>query len=62
MNVVELEFLNGLLNLDPKKRFDGRVCLSHPYLRELTENDRSVQHLLETTTRWYHKSDPMHLD
>lgn len=44
---VELEFLSGLLHLDPKRRFDGRNCLLHPYIRDLTAADAELQHLLE---------------
>lgn len=43
---VALDFLGGLLHLDPKKRLDGRACLRHVYLRELTAADAELAGLL----------------
>ena len=40
-----LDFLEGLLNMDPKKRLDGPAALQHMYLRDLTAADVSVRHL-----------------
>lgn len=45
-DATELDFLTGLLHLDPKKRFQGRTCLRHPYLRDLTAKDESMRHEL----------------
>jgi hypothetical protein len=43
---TELDFLGGLLHLDPKKRLDGPRSLTHEYLRGLTAADAETQHLL----------------
>ncbi len=32
---VELDFLSGLLEMDPDKRMTGEQCLQHPYLADL---------------------------
>ena len=45
-----LEFLTGLLHLDPKKRLDGDACLRHAWLRELTAADAELCHLLDAQT------------
>jgi cyclin-dependent kinase-like len=42
----ELNFLEGLLALDPKKRMTGVDCLRHPYLRDLTRLDDEVAYLI----------------
>jgi cyclin-dependent kinase-like len=47
VSVVELDFLTGLLHLDPRKRLDGAACLRHAYLRELAEADEEVHGALE---------------
>ncbi len=39
MSPLELEFLSGLLNMDPKKRLTGEECLRHPYFASLAETD-----------------------
>lgn len=39
MNEVELDFMNGLLSMDPTTRLTGEACLRHPYLRDLWEAD-----------------------
>jgi cyclin-dependent kinase-like len=43
---TELNFLEGLLHLDPKKRLDGPRSLAHEYLRSLAAADAETQHLL----------------
>ncbi|KXZ56384.1 hypothetical protein GPECTOR_1g340 [Gonium pectorale] len=32
---VELDFMSGLLNMDPDRRLTGEQCLQHPYLSDL---------------------------
>eukprot|EP00798_Chlamydomonas_sp_ICE-L_P013884 gene13884-19810_t len=39
MNEVELDFMAGLLHMDPKQRFTGEQCLAHPYLADLAATD-----------------------
>ena len=48
LDAGELDFLGGLLCLDPKKRLDGDACLRHEYLRELTAADEEMCHVLDT--------------
>ena len=36
MDEDELDFMNGLLCMDPAKRLTGSQCLNHPYLVDLT--------------------------
>lgn len=46
-DATELDFLGGLLHLDPKKRLDGPGSLRHAYLRELTAADADLAGLLD---------------
>jgi len=39
LNDVELDFLEGLLRLDPETRLTGPQCLRHPYLKNLASED-----------------------
>jgi cyclin-dependent kinase-like len=44
---LDLDFLNGLLHLDPKKRLSGSTCLRHAYLRDMTAADADMRHVLD---------------
>jgi cyclin-dependent kinase-like len=35
LDEVELDFLEGLLQLDPEKRLTSSDCLKHPYLADM---------------------------
>lgn len=39
MDSVELDFMAGLLCMDPDKRLTGEQCLKHPYLASLAGAD-----------------------
>lgn len=38
LDEVELNFMEGLLALDPAKRMTGHDCLRHPYLAGLSQD------------------------
>ena len=42
-NEAELDFMAGLLRMDPNKRMTGQQCLEHPYLAELFHADMAAQ-------------------
>lgn len=48
MDSVELDFMTGLLCMDPEKRLTGAQCLQHPYLAGLRakEEEAGVTDLL----------------
>ena len=48
MDPVELDFMAGLLCMDPEKRLTGAQCLHHPYLAGLRakEEEAGVTDLL----------------
>jgi len=42
MDSVELDFMSGLLCMDPEKRLTGAQCLKHPYLAGLAAKEAEV--------------------
>ena len=42
MDSVELDFMSGLLCMDPEKRLTGAQCLQHPYLAGLAAKEEEV--------------------
>ena len=43
MNKQAINFMKGLLELDPKKRLNGNTVFKHPYLAKLANNDIQMQ-------------------
>ncbi len=43
MDELELDFMTGLLCMDPAKRLTGRQCLQHPYLSDLAKGGSRAQ-------------------
>jgi hypothetical protein len=46
MNQTALNFLSGLLHMDPQKRLDAQACLRHSYLRSLALSDAETKAML----------------
>ena len=42
MDELELDFMTGLLCMDPAKRLTGPQCLKHPYLADLAGGRTAV--------------------
>ncbi|GFR41400.1 hypothetical protein Agub_g2079 [Astrephomene gubernaculifera] len=47
---VELDFMSGLLEMDPEKRFTGEQCLQHPYLSDLAAAAQTLPTPSESAT------------
>ena len=43
MNKQAINFMKGLLEIDPKKRLNGTTVFKHPYLAKLANNDSQIQ-------------------
>ncbi|MCQ2820818.1 MAG: CDKL family serine/threonine-protein kinase [archaeon] len=43
LSKLDIDFMKGLLELDPKKRLNGDTVFKHPYFKDLVANDKSMQ-------------------
>ena len=51
MDEHELDFMNGLLCMDPAKRLTGLQCLNHPYLVDLAGSKLDNPMAISTVAR-----------
>ncbi len=51
LNKVAINFLKGLLQLDPKKRLNGETVFKHQYFKDLVAEDKELSELNRTTIK-----------
>ena len=54
---VAINFMKGLLALDPKKRLNGNTVFSHPYFEKLVEAENSQPITMRAVQSGYHESN-----
>ena len=62
LNKQAINFMKGLLEVDPKKRLNGVTVFQHPYLAKLASNDIQMQKEQQATSQNEKNNNNLHIN